>query len=328
MKKVVFILFVFSIIYSCTKSGNSSTPPVVVKLSGCDSIKQGLLKTTNDTIRLFSCLSISGCDSIRLGVLKPKKSDSIRLSSCFTLSGCDSVKLDLLKPQRIDSIRLSKCFVLNGCDSIRLGFIKQLSRFDSIRLFKCLALSVKDSLSLFPKQVKIGDTLGGGIVFYLLSSSDSGYDATRQHGFIVAFESLTSPVDGNGPVYKYKPAFTSDKIGSGLSNTKTILADPRNTTDRNTSPALLATWYRGGGFNDWYLPSKNEVDTLSKIQFYINMFPQYKLGRTWSSTEYWGLTNGYFPGQTDQPRKYDWVNRQFDVFGGYSRYYVRPIRNF
>ena len=82
MKKLIFILSIFSIIYSCTKTETSTpTPPVVIKLSGCDSIKQGLLKTTSDTIRLVSCVSITGCDSVRLGLLK-STIDLLRLGDC------------------------------------------------------------------------------------------------------------------------------------------------------------------------------------------------------------------------------------------------------
>lgn len=282
----------------------------------------------------------SGCDSIKLNLIKLNYTDSIRLSKCLVLNGCDSLKLNLLTPLHSDSIRLSTCMILNGCDSIKLGFIKQLSRFDSIRLLKCLVLSSKDSLSLFPKQIKIGDTLGGGIVFYLLSSSDSGYDATRQHGFIVSFETLVSPVDQNGPVYKYPPQLTRTKIGSGYSNTKTILEDPRNTTDLNISPALVATSYRGGGHTDWYLPSKDELDTLSKIQFLItlptgvNFFPDYKLRGSWSSSYIYSILCVCLPPPlysrfcNVEPRYYTWADSQSDNFGGWFRNYVRPIRNF
>lgn len=42
----------------------------ITKLSLCDSIKSGLLKTKIDSIRLLSCLSITGCDSIRLGIFR------------------------------------------------------------------------------------------------------------------------------------------------------------------------------------------------------------------------------------------------------------------
>jgi uncharacterized protein (TIGR02145 family) len=81
MKKVFFILSLFTLIYSCTKKESTPTvtPPVVIKLSSCDSIKQGLLKTTSDTVRLLSCVSITGCDSVRLGLLK-SSTDLLRLN--------------------------------------------------------------------------------------------------------------------------------------------------------------------------------------------------------------------------------------------------------
>lgn len=70
MKKISLIFLISFVVYSCSKSGDSSSPKVVVKLSGCDSIKQGLLKATSDTVRLASCLSLSANDSMRLGLLK------------------------------------------------------------------------------------------------------------------------------------------------------------------------------------------------------------------------------------------------------------------
>ena len=96
MKKVVFTLFIFLVIYSCSKTESTPTPPIVIKLSGCDSIKKGLLKTTNDTIRLVSCLSITGCDSLRLGILKPNTQDTLRLLFCFNLSENDAMRLGLV----------------------------------------------------------------------------------------------------------------------------------------------------------------------------------------------------------------------------------------
>ncbi len=137
MKKLILILLTSGIIYSCSKTETTPTvtPPVVVKLSGCDSIKQGLLKTTTDTIRLVSCLSINGCDSIRLGILKPNKQDTLRLLSCIKISGCDSIRLDILKPNKQDTIRLLSCIKISGCDSLRLGLIKSAN--DLLRLNYC-----------------------------------------------------------------------------------------------------------------------------------------------------------------------------------------------
>ncbi len=134
MKKIVAIISCFIIILSCTKTENkqSTTPPVVNKLSSCDSIKQGLLKTANDTIRLVSCVSITGCDSLRLGILKPNKQDTLRLSSCIKISGCDSLRLGILKPNKQDTLRLLSCIKISGCDSLKFGLIKTSQ--DSSRL--------------------------------------------------------------------------------------------------------------------------------------------------------------------------------------------------
>jgi len=140
MKKVLFIFSLFSIIYSCSKKESTPTvtPPVVIKLSGCDSIKQGLLKTTSDTVRLISCVSIIGCDSLRLGILKPNTQDTLRLLSCIKITGCDSVRLGILKPNTQDTLRLLSCIKITGCDSVRLGLLKSIK--DLLRL-GCNSLS-------------------------------------------------------------------------------------------------------------------------------------------------------------------------------------------
>ena len=133
-KTFLLILLTSGIIYSCTKTETTPTvtPPVIIKLSGCDSIKKGLLRSTSDTIRLISCLSITGCDSVRLGILKPNTQDTLRLLSCIKISGCDSIRLDILKPNTQDTLRLLSCIKISGCDSLRLGLIK--SAQDLLRL--------------------------------------------------------------------------------------------------------------------------------------------------------------------------------------------------
>jgi hypothetical protein len=73
MKKIILVFFISFFIYSCSKSESTptATPQVIIKLSGCDSIKQRLLKpNTQDTLRLLSCIIISANDSMRLGLIK------------------------------------------------------------------------------------------------------------------------------------------------------------------------------------------------------------------------------------------------------------------
>ena len=57
---------------------------------------------------------------------------------------------------------------------------------------------------------------------------------------------------------------TKSSIGSGMSNTNAIIASHGETA--TSYAAGLARAYTGGGYTDWYLPSKDELN-----QIYLNM---------------------------------------------------------
>lgn len=159
MKNIFFVFIVFMIVYACTKTETSTpAPPVVIKLSSCDSIKQGLLKTTPDSVRLISCLSITNCDSVRLGILKPNTQDTLRLLSCIKITGCDSVRLGIFKPNTQDTLRLLTCIKIAGCDSIRLGILKP-NKADTLRLLSCIKIFGCDSIRLGILKPNKSDTL-------------------------------------------------------------------------------------------------------------------------------------------------------------------------
>jgi hypothetical protein len=126
----------------------------------------------------------------------------------------------------------------------------------------------------------IGDSYGGGIVAYILVAGNPGYSETVKHGIIAAIEDQ----NGGGQVFwSDKMALVGDSaqgtaIGTGAANTDAIISQPKFTT----SAAKICRDYRGGGFTDWSLPSKDELHMLYLNRALIGGFGQYYY---WSSSE-------------------------------------------
>jgi hypothetical protein len=99
-----------------------------------------------------------------------------------------------------------------------------------------------------PKAV--GDSYGGGKIFYILKSGDAGYDANIQHGLIAATSDQSS---GNAPWSKNTniTRATAQSIGSGLDNTTKIISSQGS----GTYAAKIARDYVANVYSDWYLPS-------------------------------------------------------------------------
>ena len=177
--------------------------------------------------------------------------------------------------------------------------------------------TISGSLNITPThtgsvQPSIGDSLEGGKVAYILTSSDTGYDPTLIKGIIVATTDQSTGIEWYNGAFTTTSA-TGTAIGTGLSNTDAIIASQGAVTTNYA--AGLARAYGGGGYSDWYLPSKDELN-----QLYLN---RVAIG---------GFASAFYWSSTEATQFFTWrqnLNTGVqDTLGKSGLMYVRAIRTF
>jgi hypothetical protein len=133
------------------------------------------------------------------------------------------------------------------------------------------AFTVSDSLA-------IGDAYEGGLIAYLFQPGDVKYVEGEQHGIIVSpdLALIKSWFNGTYEVI----GFMSDAVGYGETNTDLII-NAQGASLINYA-AGYASLHNGGGFNDWFLPSKDELNQIWINRAVLGAFTQVSY---WSSTQ-------------------------------------------
>jgi hypothetical protein len=129
--------------------------------------------------------------------------------------------------------------------------------------------------------ITLGSTHEGGKVFYIFQQGDPGYVEGETHGLIAA------PSDIPSNTYRIFPSCyanygTSTALGTGAANTTKILA----CTADNENAAKLVDALTYGGYSDWYLPSKDELNLL-----YLNRI---SAGNNFADNQYWSSSEVSF----------------------------------
>jgi hypothetical protein len=133
---------------------------------------------------------------------------------------------------------------------------------------------------IFTTSINIGDNYGGGKVAYILQSGDPGYVEGQNHGIIAA------PSDQSTGIKWYNGTYTTTNasgtaIGTGNANTNAIVSSQ----GYGSYAAILCSDLVLGGYNDWYLPSKDELNKLYLNIANIGGFNTTALSQYWSSSQ-------------------------------------------
>jgi hypothetical protein len=145
-------------------------------------------------------------------------------------------------------------------------------------LIASLEARIADLESVTPATV--GDSRAGGVVFWVDPTDNT-------HGLVCAIEDQSSGIRWYNGEYTITGA-TGTAIGTGSANTTAIITEQG--APEISYAAGLARAYRGGGYTDWFLPSKDELNQMYQNKATINTTATANGGSNFTDDIYWSST--------------------------------------
>jgi len=165
-----------------------------------------------------------------------------------------------------------------------------------------------------PSDIEIGDFRDGGIVFWIDPENNG-------HGLVCAINDQSDGAEWGCNSTEVMGAW-GKTIGKGNQNTEAIIA---NCTTGNTA-ADIAYNFTFNGYDDWFLPSKDELNEIEVNRVKINKVAQanggtaFTLNYYWSSTQYTNIPQYAYCQE---------LNNGVSAFNDkYHEYAVRCVRAF
>lgn len=201
-----------------------------------------------------------------------------------------------------------------SCVSDTYAYVS-ISPYSAYSIYYCLGGAVQNAgpadCIAKPGQIcstvlAIGDSYQGGIIAYL--------DGTG-HGFVAATSDTSNIRWSNGSAVDTEAHATA--IGTGLANTNTIITVQGAVA--TSYAAGLARAYAGGGYSDWYLPSKDELAQLYANRVAVGII-SYTENYYWSSSEY-NTTDAWY-------QRFDGGSVNYTTKSSTDTLHLRAIRSF